>query len=217
MELPIRIIVVDDHAVIRRGIKALVATCDDIEVVADADNAETAMTLVLDLHPDVALVDMRLTPERRATGLELVERIKQTAPTTRVALLTAFVASQDVRNALGTGVDGYILKTTAEEDIAAAIRRIHAGEKYFSRPILAMLMDQFSDNARLQIQAELGLDDPDVRLLDRLSSGATIAQLATELYCSEPTVKRRIRAISTKLGATSRGQLLVEAVKRGIL
>jgi two-component system response regulator DevR len=214
---PIRLLLADDHAVVRRGIRSLLEQHPDLLVVEEASSAEEVLVAVDSCDPDVALVDVCLSGPDAPSGIDVARRLKRLGPRPRIAIITAFDNGEYVFDAIRAGVDAYILKTASEDVVADAIRAIHAGERFVSGPILGNVLNQFRDLARWRVQHDSGLSDDDLSALRMLADGATIAQISAALYCSEPTSKRRLRAIFEKLQATNRTQAVVEAMRRGLI
>ena len=211
----IRIVLTDDHAVVRRGIRSLLERHADLLVVDEAATADEAWAAVAEHDPDVALIDIRLSGSR--TGLELARRLRRAGPRPRIAIITAFDDGDYVFSAFHAGVDAYILKTVAEDVLPDAIRAIHAGERFVSGPILRNVLNQFGDLAQWRVQQDSGLSDEDLNILRMLAEGATTADLSVALYRSEPTVKRRLRGICEHLHVANRTQAVAEAVRRGLI
>jgi two-component system response regulator DevR len=214
---PIRVLLADDHAVVRRGICSLLEQEPDMLVVAEVATADEVQGAVSASDPDVALIDVRLSGSDAPTGIDAARRLKRLGPRPRVAILSAFDDSEYVFDSIHAGADAYILKTVSEDVLADAIRSIHAGERFVSGPLLGDVLTQFADLARWRVQQDLELSDEDIGALRMLSDGATIAEMSAAMYCSQATSKRRLRAIFQKLGATTRTQAVAEAVRRGVI
>jgi DNA-binding NarL/FixJ family response regulator len=217
MTEPIRILLTDDHAVVRRGIRSLLEQHSDLVVVDEASTADEAWAAVAECDPDVALIDIRLSGSNSTTGLDVARRLKRAGPRPRIAIITAFDDGDYVFNAFHAGVDAYILKTVAEDVLPDAIRAIHAGEQFVSGPILGNVLQQFGDLARWRVRQDSGLSDEDLSMLRMLAEGATTADLSAALFRSEPTVKRRLRGICEHLRVANRTQAVVEAMRRGLI
>ena len=214
---PIRILLADDHAVVRRGIRSLLEQHQDLLVVQEASSADEILAAVAEFDPDVALLDIRLSGQDSPNGIEIVRRLKRLGQRPRIAIVTAFDDSDYIFNALHAGADAYILKTVSEDVLADAIRAIHAGDRFVSGPILGNVLNQFGDLARWRVQQESGLSDEDLSALKMLADGATTAEISAALFCSEPTLKRKLRVIFEKLRVTTRTQAVVEAMRRGLI
>ena len=213
---PIRILLADDHAVVRSGIRSLLEHHDDLSVVEEASSADDIVAAVASCDPDVLLIDLKLSGDG-PTGIDVARRLKRQGERPRIAIITAFDDGDYVFNALHAGVDAYILKTVSEDVLADAIRAIHAGERFVSGPLLGSVLTRFEELARFRVQQESGLSDEDLVALRMLAKGATTAEISAALFCSEPTLKRKLRAIYEKLGVTTRVQAVVEALQRGLI
>jgi two-component system, NarL family, response regulator DevR len=214
---PIRILLTDDHAVVRRGIRRLLEAHEDLVVVDEAASADEAWTAVAVCDPDVALIDIQLAGPEAPSGIDLARRLKRAGTRPRIVIMTAFDDDEYVFNALHAGVDAYILKTVGEDVLADAIRSVHAGERFVSGPILGNVLTQFGDLARWRVRHDSGLSDEDINVLRMLADGATTGEIGAALFCSEPTVKRRLRAICETLHVSNRTQAVVEAMRRGLI
>lgn len=212
----IRILLADDHAVVRSGIRSLLEHHDDLSVVEEASSADEIVAAVADCDPDVALIDIKLSGDG-PSGIDVARRLKRQGDRPKIAIITAFDDRDYVFDALHAGVDAYILKTVSEDVLADAIRAIHAGERFVSGPLLGDVLTQFGELARFRVQQESGLSDEDLLALRMLAKGATITEISSALFCSEPTLKRKLRTIYEKLHVTSRTQAVVEALRRGLI
>jgi two-component system, NarL family, response regulator DevR len=213
---PIRILLADDHAVVRRGIRSLLEHHGDLSVVEEASSADEIVAAVANCNPDVALIDIKLSGDG-PSGIDVARRLKRQGDRPRIAIITAFDDRDYVFEAFHAGVDAYILKTVSEDVLADAIRAIHAGERFVSGPLLGDVLTQFGELARFRVQQESGLSDEDLLALRMLAKGATVTEISAALFCSEPTLKRKLRAIYEKLRVTSRTQAVVEAMRRGLI
>jgi DNA-binding NarL/FixJ family response regulator len=213
---PIRILLADDHAVVRSGIRSLLEHHGDLSVVEEASSADEIVAAVASCNPDVALIDIKLSGDG-PSGIDVARRLKRQGDRPRIAIITAFDDRDYVFEAFHAGVDAYILKTVSEDVLADAIRAIHAGERFVSGPLLGDVLTQFGELARFRVQQESGLSDEDLLALRMLAKGATITEISAALFCSEPTLKRKLRAIYEKLHVTSRTQAVVEAMRRGLI
>lgn len=217
MSARIRVLVVDDHVVVSRGIRSLLDQYDDLEVVGVAASSEEALAVVAADQTDVALIDIMLGGPGAPTGIDLARQLKRGGDRPRIAIVTAFDDPQIVFDAFRAGIDAYILKTVAEDVLADAIRAVHAGNRFVSGPILGSVLNQFEDLARRRVQDDSGLSDEDIQVLRLLADGATTAQISAALFVSEPTSKRRMRSIFERMGVPNRTQAVVEAMRRGLI
>lgn len=211
----IRVLIVDDHAVVRRGIRAFLAALPDIEVVAEASNGQAAMgELALlaarDELPDVVLMDL-LMP--RMDGITAISQIKMAHPSVNVVAMTSFSESERVHAALTAGASGYVLKDAEADEVAAAVRTAHAGELHLDPAV-----------ARALTRALVtGPDDPHAltarerEILILVAKGLSNKEIAVELVISERTARTHVSNVLLKLGLTSRTQAALWAIKEGLV
>lgn len=209
-----RVLIVDDHPVVRQGLRSLLAEYSDIQVVGETEGGSAFLELVDQLQPDVILLDIRLVG---SSGLDLARQLRSMSSEARVIILTSYDDEIYLREAAQTGVHGYLLKSASAEVLADAIRAVHAGERRISPALVNKVMQQLETLSRAQVQAASGLSDQELRLLRLIAEGVSTPDIVRTLYLSERTVKRKIQDILTKLGATSRAQAVAEAYKRGLL
>jgi DNA-binding NarL/FixJ family response regulator len=206
----IRIIIVDDHPVVRRGINSLLSNHDDFEVVGEAGTVESALQLVEQLIPDILLLDIRLPGE---SGLDLLTRIRPFG--TKVLILTSFDDEEHIRVALQRGAHGFILKSVSDELLCGAIRTIHQGGQVLSPRITEQMVQQLTDES-VEMNS-LVFDDEELRIIRLLIAGASNDQMAADLYMSVASVKRKLRHIFTKLNVQNRAQAAAVIVQRNLI
>jgi DNA-binding NarL/FixJ family response regulator len=211
---PIRVMLIDDHPVVRQGLRSLLSQYPDIDVAGEADGGTAAVDQVVQDRPDVVLLDIRLAGP---SGLELARQIRRSGTDTRVIILTSHDDEAYLMEAAQAGVHGFLLKNASAELLAEAIRAVHAGERRLTPALVTKALEQLEALSRAQAQAEFGLSDQELRLLQLLSDGASTQDMATSLYLSERTVKRKVQDVLSKLGASSRAQAVATAFKRGLL
>ena len=208
----IRVMVVDDHPVVRQGVRSLLSNYADFEVVGEADSGSSALERVSDLAPDVILLDIRMPGE---TGVEVVRRLRRAAPEAKVLMLTSFDDEEYVTGALRADAHGYVLKSVSDETLASAIRAVYRGERVLSPQVMDQVIQRYVDKERGAVPGEL--TEEERRLLRLLADGASNAKIAADLYLSETTVKRKLQEIFEKLDVHSRAQAAAEAVRRGLI
>jgi DNA-binding NarL/FixJ family response regulator len=213
-KLLVRVMVVDDHQVVREGVISMLKAADEIEVVGQAANAAEAIQKAKALKPDVILLDIRLPG---VSGWEACRTLTMELPQTRVIMLTSFEDEDYLLKALRAGARGYLLKTASHEEIVDAVRSVMRGERLLSAPMVDKLVSRFSDLAREMEKLETGMDEDELEILRQLSRGATNAEIALETNWSEVSVKRKLQAIYDKLGVEDRTSAAVEAVRRGLI
>jgi DNA-binding NarL/FixJ family response regulator len=208
----IRVMVVDDHPIVRQGVRSLLSNYADFEIVGEADTGSTAMQQVGDLVPDVILLDIRMPGE---TGIDLVKQLRKTVPKTRILMLTSFDDNEYVTGALRAGAHGYVLKSVSDETLVSAIRAVYYGDRVLSPQVVDQMIqhipDETPDPTLVKLTEEEG------HILRLLADGISNARIAADLYMSETTVKRKLQEIFEKLEVHSRAQAAAEAVRRGLI
>jgi two-component system NarL family response regulator len=208
---PIRVILVDDHPIVRSGIRGLLEKASDIEVVGEAENGESALRLADDAAADVLLLDMEL-PD--LPGPQVAARLKQNHPELKILTLSAHDDSVYVRQLLEQGAAGYLMKEEAPEVILDAVRGVARGQQgWISREIAA----QISNWIQVEMEEDTRLTRREIETLGLLVEGKTNQAIAADLNISEKTVEKHIKAIFDKLKVSSRVEAAVSAVKRGIV
>lgn len=210
----IKVVIVDDHAIFRRGVKSLLSDEPDIAVVGEAGNAAEALDTIGRTRPDVASLDIRLGG---MDGIQLARLIGAKYPAVKIIILSTYEERQYLVGALDAEVSAYLLKTTSYETLAQAIRTVHAGERMLSPELVPKMMEDYQRMAVQQMQRDSGLSAQEIRVLRLLAKGETSQTIATHLSVSEITVKRRVQEIVEKLHATNRVQAVAEAFRRGLI
>jgi DNA-binding NarL/FixJ family response regulator len=208
----IRVMVVDDHSIVRQGVRSLLSNYGDFEVVGEADSASGALEHAGRLTPDVILLDIRMPGE---SGVEIIRRLRQSVPDAKVLMLTSFDDDEYVTGALRAGAHGYVLKNISDETLASAIRAVHYGERVLSPPVMDRVIQHYVDETHEAVA--IGLGEAERRMLRLLAGGASNAEIAADLYLSETTVKRKLQEIFEKLDVHSRAQAAAEAVRRKLI
>ena len=201
----IRVMVVEDHAVVRQGLIALLSSAPDIEVVTSAADGLQAVEAHSTYKPRVTLIDLRLP---RMGGVEAIAAIRANAPDAQFIVLTTFDGDEDIYRAMRAGARGYLLKGTDIDDVLATIRAVHAGKHRIPPAIAEKLADRIT---RQQ------LTDRELNTLERIVAGRSNKQIASDLSISEATVKSHVNSILSKLGAEDRTQAAIIAVQRGFV
>src|SRR5919107_4024821 len=201
----IRIVVVDDQAVVRQGFVSLINTVADMEVIAEGTDGRQAVELYRKLRPDVLLTDLRMPV---MTGVEAISAIRREFPAARVIVLTTFDGDEDIYRSLQAGAQGYLLKDMFFEELEDAIRTVHAGR----RRIPGVVAERLAGRGRGG-----GLTGRELEVLERIVRGMSNKEIASALGISEATVKSHINNVLSKLGASDRTQAATKALQRGII
>jgi DNA-binding NarL/FixJ family response regulator len=201
----IRILVVDDHHVVRQGIVSLIKSVEDMTVVAEASDGKQAVELFRKHGPDITIMDLRLPI---MTGVEAITEIRRDSPAARVIVLTTFDGDEDIYRALQAGARGYLLKDMFGDDLMDAIRTVHAGKSRIPAAVAQRLADRM-------IGSELTARELDVLRL--IVSGKSNKEIGTALIISEATVKTHINNLLSKMGVSDRTQAATTALQRGIV
>jgi DNA-binding NarL/FixJ family response regulator len=213
---PIRVAVVDDQELFRRGLTMLLGVEDDIEVVGEAGDGVAATELAASTVPDVILMDVRM-PKR--SGIEACVAIKEVAPTARIIMLTVSDEEADLYDAVKNGASGYLLKDSSIDEVAQAIRVVADGQSLISPSMAIKLLDEFKQMSRSDRQQVPSprLTDRELEVLKLVAQGLNNREIAKRLFISENTVKNHVRNILEKLQLHSRMEAVMYAVREKLL
>jgi DNA-binding NarL/FixJ family response regulator len=201
----IRILTVDDHPMLREGIAAVLASEDDLILVAEASNGREAVEQFRTHHPDVTLMDVQM-PE--VNGIDAIVKIREEFPDARIIVLTTYTGDAQAARAFKAGACGYLLKNMVRKELIDTIRMVHAGKKKIPAEIAVEMAQHHSDDA---------LTEREIEVLREVAAGNANKMVAQQLNISEETVKAHMRSILSKLGANDRTHAVTIAVKRGII
>ena len=201
----IRILTVDDHPVLRKGLAALVNAEPDLKLVAEASNGKEAIDAFRSHRPDVTLMDIQMPG---LDGIDAISAIRSEFPEARIIVLTTYTGDAQVVRALKAGARAYVLKGHVTDELLDTIRDVHAGKKRIPSDVAAELAEHAIDD---------GLTEREIQVLRLIAAGNANKQIADELSISEATVKSRITNILSKLGANDRAHAVTIALKRGII
>jgi DNA-binding NarL/FixJ family response regulator len=220
MEDAIRIILVDDHNMVRIGLKAYFSTLPDIQVVGEAGTGEDAVRLAAELAPDVVLMDLILgNPSGRAgmDGVEATRQVKKVSPRTQVIVVTSYHEDEHIFPAIRAGALSYVLKDIDPDDLAEAIRRANAGEAVINPRVATRLVNELHGQRQQAVNAFSELTDREMDVLRQIAAGKSNHEIAAALVISEKTVKSHITNILSKLHLADRTQAAVFAWQEGIV
>jgi DNA-binding NarL/FixJ family response regulator len=202
---PIRVLLADDHAIVRNGVAQILNEQADIRVVAEAEDGESAIVLYRQERPDVALLDLQMP---KLEGFQVVERLRREFPEAVLVVLTTFDTDDDIDRALLAGAKGYLLKDVARGDLVACVRTVHAGGTWVSPTVASKLVARIT---RAQITPQ------EMRVLRQVAEGKSNREIGETLFISEATVKIHLSHLLEKLGASSRTDAVAKAVERGLI
>ncbi|MBR7552988.1 response regulator [Allobacillus sp. GCM10007491] len=208
---PITVVLVDDHEVVRRGMKTYLMTEEDIEIVGEASSGNEGARLVLDLNPDVVLMDLIM---ENGTGIEATEKIIAENPSCKIIILTSFYDEEQVIPALEAGAFSYMLKTSAAEEIVSAIRKAKRGENVIEPKAAGAMMNRFRTPNK---DAHDELTQREREVLICIGNGLTNQEISEELFIGIKTVKTHVSNILSKLEVHDRTQAAVYAHRNGLM
>jgi DNA-binding NarL/FixJ family response regulator len=201
----IRVLVVEDHHVVRQGLVALLNVVDGIEVIGEAADGVEAIAQFRKFQPNITLIDLRMP---RLSGVEVIQRVRMETPQARFIVLTTYDGDEDIFRALQAGARAYLLKGMTTDDLVSTIRAVHAGRSHIPPAIAQRLAERVGTE-------ELTPREFDV--LEQIVRGCSNKEIATALDISEATVKTHINSLLGKLGVTDRTQAATAAIQRGIV
>ena len=214
----IRVVIADDHALFRRGLHIVLSDAEDIDVVGEASDGDEAIGLCTELAPDVVLMDVRMP---QTNGIEAAKAVREAVPGTKIVMLTISDEEEDLYEAIKAGASGYLLKEIPIDEVAEAIRSVHAGQSHISPSMATKLLTEFAamarkDEERPQMPAPR-LTEREMEVLTHVAQGMNNREIAKELFISENTVKNHVRNILEKLHLHSRMEAVVYAVREKLL
>lgn len=211
--MTLRILLADDHPVVRTGLRSLIETIDDLEVVGEAADGEQALRETLLLRPDVVLMDVRMDG---VDGVEATRRIRAAAPETAVLMLTMYDDDATVFTAMQAGARGYLLKGAAQDEIVNAIRAVAAGQAIFGPAVAARMLGFFASPPVAPESPFPTLTARERDILDLLAGGRRTAAIAEQLYLSPKTVSNHLTSIFVKLEVADRAAAIIRAREGGL-
>ncbi|MDP9382845.1 MAG: response regulator transcription factor [Chloroflexota bacterium] len=209
MSSPLRLLLVDDHPVVRDGVAAITETQPDMEVVGEAGDGEEAIDLALELKPDVVLMDLRLP---RVTGVEAIRRIRSELPHAHILILTTYDSDESILEGLQAGAEGYLLKGSSRQELLSAIRAVARGESPLPPAVAGRLISRLRSGV-----AATELSARELEVLKLVAQGKRNREIADDLFLSEKTVKAHVSSILRKLNAEDRTEAVTIGLRRGLI
>jgi two-component system NarL family response regulator len=202
---PIRVLIADDHPLVRRGLAAIINMEDDADVVGEAGDGEEAVQMWRSLRPDVTLMDLRMP---KVEGVQAIRRIHAEDGSAAIIVLTTFDHDEDIYAGLRAGAKAYLLKDVQPEELFRCIRAVHAGEAYLQPRVAAKLAQRVQEET---------LTEREVQILALLAEGKSNRAIGQSLFITESTVKSHLKSLFVKLDVTSRAEAIALAAKRGLI
>lgn len=202
---PVRVILADDHAIFRHGIRRVLEHCGSVDVIAECGDGQSALDAYLGLRPNLLLLDLRMP---KLDGLEVVRRVLDADPAARILIMTTYSTEQDIGHALRAGARGYLLKDAAPEEVWHAIVRVLKGGMVLAPDIAAQYV---------QITTRVELSPRESQILRMLGAGKPNKEIARDLSLELSTVKGHVRSVLEKLGVRNRTEAVAEATRRGMV
>ncbi len=201
----IQVLIVDDHAIVRRGLATIINRDPEMTVIAQAEDGQQAIDIFREYQPDVTLMDLRMP---KMGGVEAITAICAEFKQARITVLTTYDGDEDIYRGLQAGAQGYLLKDTKPNELLNAIRTIHSGQKYVPPAVGAKLLQRMSNPE---------LSERELAVLRLMAQGMSNADIASALIIGESTVKSHVNRLLSKLGVSDRTQAVIVAVKRGFV
>lgn len=211
----IRVLVVDDHEIVRKGLCAMLGEQEDFEVVGQAGSGNAAVMLAIELQPDIVLLDIFLGA---TNGLDIARQLRRACPDTRIAVVTGLMDEGHLLRAMRIGVHGFLPKALPIDELLAALRAVYQGERVVGQQrAMTQVLGEFERVSREQGRARSGLTDLEIDLVRLAAEGCSNKEIAARQFWSEVTVKRRMQDIYRKLQVTDRAQAVAEAIRTGLI
>ena len=213
---PVRILIVDDHEVVRDGISVMMGRQQDFVVVGEAENGTEAVQKALDLRPEVVLMDLRMP---RMDGVEAMRQIRSQNPEIKFIVLTTYDSDEYIFDAIEAGAKGYLLKDASREELFQAVRAVHRGESLIEPGVASKVLDRLAQLSRQVHQPQVAqiLSERETEVLRLMARGSPNKSIATSLSISESTVKTHVANIFQKLEVNQRTEAVTKAMSMGII
>jgi len=209
---PIRVLIADDHPIVRQGVRSLLSVFPDIQVVGEADSPSVIQKEIETHYPDVILLDVRLGA---FNGIDLARRLRRSNPECRIIILTTYDDDEYLFGAIEAGAHAYLLKDVSLDALPASIRAVHAGRRLLSPMFVERVLQEFQRLAAKKAEQDFGISALDLEILRLMADGLTNREIAAELNYSEATVKKKVQEILETLGVSNRTQAVALAIRQG--
>ncbi|QBD80636.1 response regulator transcription factor [Ktedonosporobacter rubrisoli] len=211
----IRILVVDDHEMVRKGLCAMLSEEEDFELIGEASTGNDAVLLSMQLKPDIILLDIFLGA---TNGLDIAQQLQRACPQMRIVIMTGLSSEENLFRALRIGVHGYLQKTLPLSEILKALREVYKGERVVGEPhAVTQVLSEFRRLTKEQERVRSGLSDLEIELVRLAAEGCSNKEIAARQFWSEVTVKRKMQDIYRKLQVADRAQAVAEAMRMGLI
>jgi NarL family two-component system response regulator LiaR len=211
----IRVLIVDDHEVVRKGLCAMLSEEEDFAVVGHTGSGNLAVTLTMQLQPDIVLLDIFLGT---FNGLVIAQQLQRGCPKTRIVMLTGHTEEDHLLRAMRIGVHGYLQKALPINELLTALRAVYRGERVIGEPrAITQVLSEFERLTKEQERVRSGLSDLEIELVRLAAEGCSNKEIASRQFWSEVTVKRKMQDIYRKLQVTDRAQAVAEAMRMGLI
>ncbi|MEH6937711.1 response regulator transcription factor [Bacillus sp. JJ664] len=213
--MTIKLVIADDHHIVRRGLIFFLNTQQDIEVIGEASNGEEALQLIKELHPDIVIMDLSMP---KLNGIEATEQIKNEGLPVKVMILTSFYDQDHILPAIEAGAVGYYVKDSDPDELVTAIRKIYDGEKQFHSKVTTQLVSALTSKSESKSEQTIHdkLTKREMDVLKEITRGKSNKEIASSLFITEKTAKTHVSNILAKLQLQDRTQLALYAIRNGI-
>ncbi len=212
---PIRVLVVDDYEVVRKGICSVISESEDFTVVGQADTGATAIALAVQLQPDIVLLDVFLGT---TNGLDIAQQLQRACPDTRIAIFTGMIDDEQLLHAMRIGVHGYLQKSAPLSELLSALHAIYSGERVLGEAhAITQVLNEFNRLTKEQERTRSGLNEVEIELMHLAAQGCSNKEIAARKFWSEVTVKRKMQDIYRKLHVTDRAQAVAQSMRMGLI
>jgi two-component system, NarL family, response regulator DegU len=209
----IKVIIADDHSLIREGLKRIISFEENITVIGEADNGDKANQLIKKNKPDVVLLDLNMP---LVNGIEVLKKVKELGNDIKVIMLTVENDRRTIHEAIDTGADGYMLKDSAGEEVVNAIRTVYADEKYIDKSLVSLLFSDIKNSNKRSSSVLDSLSKREVEVLMKISKGFSNKEIGEQLYLSEKTIKNYATSVFRKIKVGDRVQATILAIHDNI-